>query len=229
MLIESKEKAEERMAHLKDTIVKIAEDENKLNLQISTYLAGSEPCFEILDYCSSFNPDIIIMGTRGKGNKGFLEGSVSQKVMNNASIPVLAIPPISVFKGYSNVLYLSNFDDYDVKAIGMLRYLTRVHNSKITVLHLVNESKAAETNEKLDQLRAGFLEEEDKGFIRFMMKERTDYRRDVLDFTIENNIGLISFIPHKRRFLEGFFRSVMTKKDLYKTNLPLLAIPHKDD
>jgi nucleotide-binding universal stress UspA family protein len=228
LLIESHDLAVERMETLSSGLREEAVAEGIDGLIISTQLEGGEPSFAIVEYCQEFTPDLIVMGTRGSGRKGFLEGSVSKKVMNNAGIPVLAIPSRHSFQGFSSVLYLSNFDDYDARALMRLLDIFRHFDVCITVLHLVSENRIDDAKEEMDGLRRYFLEQEDKGLMQFLLKEKKDYGQDVLEFTNKNNIGLISFIPHKHNFLEGFFRSVMTKKDLYEANIPMLAIPKQD-
>ena len=49
---------------------------------------------KIVDYAASENADLIVMGTRGQGGiQRFLLGSVTDRVLRSARIPVLAIPP----------------------------------------------------------------------------------------------------------------------------------------
>ena len=228
LLRETYDQARERILHLQDTILRIAEDEDIGQIEVDTHLEGGEPISGIIEYCGNFDPDIIVMGTSGRGRKGFMEGSVSRKIMNNADIPVMAIPSMPAFRPLQNILYLTNFDQGDARCIHALMDILRPYNTRTFVLHLLNEQKQEETSHMLDQLRSHFLEEEDKGLIQFIMQPRTDYRQDVLEFTREHAIDTISFIPHKRNFLDGFFRKVMTKKDLYDANIPLLAIPGRE-
>ncbi len=228
LLIESNQLARENMEKMQESIREMAIAEGIEEFTISMQLVGGEPSLEIREFCDDFMPDIIVMGTRGAGRKGFLEGSVSKKVMNNSDIPVLAIPNLDKFRGFHNILYLSNFDEYDPRALAGLLDIFRYFNVTTRVLHLVSDSRIEEAKEEMDDLRRYFLEEEDKGMIQFIIREKKDYGEDVLQFTQEHGIDLISFIPHRHHFLEGFFRSVMTKKDLYEANIPLLAIPEAD-
>lgn len=225
MLQESLAIAKEKIGHLQDTMQLMIDREGIDGVSISTMLEGGEPSFEIREFCNNLQPDIVVMGTSGRGKKGFLEGSVSKKIMNNAGIPVLAVPSINEFRGFTKLLYLTNFDKNDPRAIRMALNLFNDYNIKMQVLHIVSEARQDEANEKMDQLRVHFLEEEDKQIINFLFRDKNDYRQDVLDFTRKEQIDMICFIPHKRTFLDGFFRSVMTKNDLFETNIPLLSIP----
>ncbi|MEO7201111.1 MAG: universal stress protein, partial [Candidatus Tumulicola sp.] len=50
------------------------------------------PAFEILRYVTSFDADLIVMGTHGRrGLPHFLLGSVAEVVLRESSVPVLAV------------------------------------------------------------------------------------------------------------------------------------------
>ena len=228
LLKDTFEQARERLGHLEDTVMKMAGDEGISKISILQHLEGGEPTYGIMGYSSSFGPDIIVMGTAGRGRKGFLEGSVSRRIMNNADIPVIAIPSMDGFKGFGNILYMTNFDPNDARSIHTLEEVLRPYDIRLHVLHLLDTVKPEEAEVKMDQLRSHFLEQEDKGHIRFNIRENTEYRNDVLNYTRDHAIDMIAFIPHKRHFLDGFFRKVMTKKDLYDAGVPLLSIPGRE-
>ena len=44
---------------------------------MTTSLQGGDPRWEITETCKELEPDLVIMGTRGMGKKGFLEGSMA--------------------------------------------------------------------------------------------------------------------------------------------------------
>ncbi len=91
------------------------------NVKVVYTIVGGEPESEIIEISQSYKPDIIIMGTRGKTALGVLLGSVSKKIMNNAHVPVLAIPQGYQFKELVEVMYMTDFKSDDK------------HNSKQTV------------------------------------------------------------------------------------------------
>ncbi len=53
------------------------------------------PYLEIVRYAREENMDIIVMGTFGRsGIEGYLFGSTTERVMKNAEVPVLVVPPL---------------------------------------------------------------------------------------------------------------------------------------
>ena len=66
--------------------------ENKPDIIISKRLEEGVTVPKILEIAKKGNHDIIIIGSRGLGFvKGFLLGSISSKVVNQAEIPVLIV------------------------------------------------------------------------------------------------------------------------------------------
>jgi len=56
-------------------------------------LLAGDPADEIVAYADSVDADVIVVGTRGHGPiAGALLGSVSQRVLRDARLPVLVVP-----------------------------------------------------------------------------------------------------------------------------------------
>lgn len=55
-------------------------------------VAGSSPSREILAWCEHSAPDLIVMATQGGGSLVGLLGSVADKVVRSANVPVIACP-----------------------------------------------------------------------------------------------------------------------------------------
>jgi nucleotide-binding universal stress UspA family protein len=55
-------------------------------------IRGGDPALEILDACGEAKPDLLVMGTRGlRGVSHVLLGSVTEKVVRRAEVPVLTV------------------------------------------------------------------------------------------------------------------------------------------
>src|SRR5512138_1043673 len=73
-------------------------------VNISFDIAPGVPEDEIISYSQEYLPDLVIMGTKGKGTGvGSIIGSVTASVINRIKIPVLAIPEKYTFIGEENV------------------------------------------------------------------------------------------------------------------------------
>lgn len=70
----------------------IAEQADELGLQAETALRHGSPHREILDYIGEQDIDLVVMGTHGRtGLDRYLLGSVTEKVVRLADVPVLTV------------------------------------------------------------------------------------------------------------------------------------------
>jgi nucleotide-binding universal stress UspA family protein len=54
------------------------------------------------------------------------------------------------------------------------------------------------------------------------------FRQTIKEYIHKHHIDMMAMITHKRTFLKSIFNGSMTKKMLYHTQIPLLAIPAKN-
>jgi nucleotide-binding universal stress UspA family protein len=78
---------------IKDYLSKVAEKWKKDNINVTTVMLKGDPASEILDYAGK-NAVNFIMATRGEsGVVRWLLGSVSERVVLHASVPVITVNP----------------------------------------------------------------------------------------------------------------------------------------
>ncbi len=187
-------------------------------------IEGGEPEYEILETEEEYHPDLIVMGTRGTGAKGFLEGSVSRKIMNNAKAPVFAIPELNNLPDINRIAYVSEITEADIAVIEKMMNLLGSFNPTIFYLHFLIGNDREEALAKLRSIQNHFAEKERDGIINYNIIPENDIHEDIENFIRSKDISLIAFIPHKKGFFKRLFFSGITKKDLLQTNMPLMAI-----
>ena len=226
LLRDIKERAKNDILELQKKLIDYLKEIGKKDIKVVYSVEGGEAEYEILDACEEYKPDIIVMGTSGNGDKGFLEGSVSKRIMNNTNIPVFAIPNLKTFPHIGNVLYTSDINSDDIKTLESTLALLKPFNIKIFYLHILIGSRMSEAEKELKPIKEHFKELEREGVLDFYIKEKTDIQDDIEEFIQKNDISLITFIPHKRNIFKRIFTHSVTKKDLLETNIPLLSIRH---
>jgi nucleotide-binding universal stress UspA family protein len=86
------EKQTEADAH--EYLAKIATGLKKKGMSIETVVTDGRPADEILNYATDNKVDLIIMSTHGRsGVSRWFFGSVAEKVIRHATVPVLISPP----------------------------------------------------------------------------------------------------------------------------------------
>lgn len=124
-------------------------------------LTGGNPAATVVNFAQEFKPDLIVMGTRGKGNlERFILGSTAEGVLRHASCPVLTVgPQCELPKGddisWSNILYATDFTPDTAHAALYALSLAQENSAKITLCHIIPERMGG----CADSLREAFLDE----------------------------------------------------------------------
>lgn len=78
--------------HGHDILAKVKDDLEPYRLNIISDIAVGHPAEEIVKKAKDMECDLVIMGSRGLGElKGYLLGSVSNRVIRHAACPVLVV------------------------------------------------------------------------------------------------------------------------------------------
>ena len=163
------------------------------------------------------------MGTKGQSErKDTLFGSVTAKVIEDANVPVLAIPEISKYRGINktNILYATNFDKSDAKAIRKLMTLVYLFDVKIYCIHIGKEKWDSVL---MEDIKSHF-EKHYAGYnIESALIEGENVIEELQKFIDEKNIDIIAMTTRQRNFISKFINPSLTKKMLFHTHTPLLV------
>jgi nucleotide-binding universal stress UspA family protein len=124
-------------------------------------LTGGNPAATVVEYAKEFKPDLIVMGTKGKGGlERFILGSVAESVLRNATCPVLTVGPHCVIpKGddisWLHILYATDFTPDTAHAALFALSLAQENKAKVTLCHIIPERMGA----CAESLRSAFLDE----------------------------------------------------------------------
>ncbi len=132
---EMREQAEKNMLQLVTNVKDLLEKEKITNIQVKHMVTGGDPEWEIKDICDRINPNLIIMGTRGEGKKGFMEGSMAGKIMSKAPVPVIAVPESIKEVKLKNIMYSTNFSKSDYQQINYLVKLLKPLKNEFFIVH----------------------------------------------------------------------------------------------
>jgi len=212
------------LSDLKDRLMKSLATENKASVTIKTQIESGEPEYQILNVIEHLQPDLIIMGSSGIGKKNFLVGSVSKKIMENTTTPVLAIPATNEYNDIRNILYVTELSAPEQHNLKKIFKLFQGFNIQVHCLHLNQETKDQEPRNKMHELECWLEEKYHKeNFSCHVINCK--HPQDVIETFVKLKvIDMIAFIPHKRSTISNLFSKDLTERDLFQTNIPILAI-----
>ena len=219
-----RKQAEENMKDLKAEVDELIKTMAYANIEVSHIVTGGDPEWEIRSICEEINPELIVMGTEGEGKKGILEGSMAERIMNKAKIPVIAVPVSFKKERIQHIMYATNFSNMDIASINKVFDLLQEMKVIVHIVHFQFNEKEDKNATLMSELEQAFSKEKIAGQITFSLIHASD-KTDVLDaFTQKFQIDMIAFLSHKRNFFQNLFSHKISKKDFFKLGLPMLAL-----
>jgi nucleotide-binding universal stress UspA family protein len=225
MMIKVREDAQADIMKLEAYLNERLKQSNVENVYVVHTLTGGIPEEEIINISETYKPDLIVMGTHGKGEKDILTGKISSKVVQNATCRVLTIPRTAEYHGFDNLLYATDFNDEDIYDLQRLIDLLVNYNPVIHCLHINLDDDHAADESKMEILKSHFREKTGEGRLVFRVIEDKDFLRGINNYVKENNIDIISIVNHRKSFLKRLFTKDHTRELLFHSDLPLYIFP----
>jgi nucleotide-binding universal stress UspA family protein len=181
---------------------------------------------EIARAAKEYKPGIIILGSKGKGEKqSDIIGSVVYRVLDRTRVPVLAIPDNSRFsseKEVKNIVYATDFDDSDYVAIRRLISIVSAFHVQIHCIHVSKDLNKTWDKVRMDALKDYFGVVHKGLHVYCHLLEGDDLIKELEVFSETHKIDLFALTNRKRGIISRIFKPGLTKKLLYYSQIPLL-------
>jgi len=225
-LREIEKSARENMLKLEHKIKMWCIKENLSQIRITAKLINGFSTDEILDYSRTYKPALIIMGTRGLTRDNYKAfGRFVSKVIENAEVPVLALPSGTLKKigEIKSLLYATDFDPSDYSALNRLIQMLAPFKIKLHCVHISFVEKKPWDPVKLDELKAHLLSEYKGINISFHNIVSDNILNGLETYMRENHVDALAVTTHKRNLLEKMFIPSVSRKIYSETGKPLLV------
>lgn len=199
---------------------KIANENNLGHISIKNVLNYGDLVYNINQLCREESIDVVMMGTKGAtGLKEVFLGSKASGVMQNADVPVIAIPAAAKFSPVKSMLFTTQYHDKDNDALLKTIEISKRLNARVYCVYITNADDPDDIEERIEEWKIYYRDEN----ISFFKIPGADVEQSLLDFSENQNIGLIVMRSHKRGFFESLFHTSLTKKMMYHSTIPLLV------
>ena len=204
-------------------LVDLIKEEGSDNITVRPVLVSGDPEEELIELSRKENPDLILMGTQGKGGKRFLEGSLVKSVMTKCDVPMLFIPEGYSWRKSNEVVYATDFNEFDINTLDRIFKILKPYKPHIHVIHFVEEADRPKEAVLMDELEQAFLEKDFEGEIHFQLIYTDNAPLALKTFCERNDISLSSFIAYQKGFFDFLFRGKIDKDDFLNLNIPMLT------
>ena len=228
IMIELEKKSQEMMQEKIQYLIDLINAEDANNIIVRPVLVSGDPEEELIELSKKEKPDLILMGTRGKGGKRFLEGSLVKSVMTKCDVPMLFIPNGYSWRESKEVVYATDFSEYDINTLDRIFNILKPYKPHIHVIHFVEDPESQKEAIKMEELEQAFLEKDFDGEIHFQLVHTDNAPQALKIFCERNDISLSSFIAYKKGFFDFMFKDKLDKDAFFNLNIPMLTFKDKE-
>ena len=223
LLVELENNSQQTMIEKTEYLVNLINEEGLDNITVRPVLVSGDPEEELIELSKKENPDLILMGTRGKGGKRFLEGSLVKSVMTKCDVPMLFIPEGYSWRKSNEVVYATDFNEFDINTIDRIFNILKPYKPHIHVIHFIENDEGPKEAVLMDELEQAFLKKEFEGEIHFHLINTNNAPLALKNFCEHNDISLSSFIAYRKGLFDFMIREKINKDDFLNLNIPMLT------
>lgn len=201
---------------------KIAEEHNLGHIQVSHVIDKNDVVTAINDIIQKDKVDYVVMGTKGITDaKGIFLGSVTEKVIAKATVPVMVIPKSSRYRPIKNIMFSTKFHSGDISVLESLVKLAESFNAKIDCVYVKKIDEDVTKNQAYQAFNDYFFEE----CVSIKLLDGSDVEETLLQFAQTHHIDLMAMSPEKKSFFEKLFSTSLTERMVFDADIPLLVLP----
>ncbi|EMA01052.1 Nucleotide-binding universal stress protein, UspA family [Haloarcula vallismortis] len=213
-----------------------------LSGQITTAVEAGIPFQAINDYVDTHDIDLIVMGTQGRtGFERVVLGSVAEKTLRTAAVPIVMVPPDADIveigdQRYEDILLPTDGSEGATLAIEWGITLAEMYDATIHTLYSVDTSRfggvdgAAEIHDTLEQTGQEALEtvhkrSRDAGVSVAGNIASGPAARAILSYSEDHDIDLIAMGTHGQSGFTRYLTGSVTETVVRNASVPVCCVP----
>lgn len=170
--------------------------------------------------------DLVFMGSNGaSGSKEFFIGSNAEKVIRNASVPVLVIKNPDEKLKIKHIVFGCDFTKKFFKPFEKAMKFAKLFNAKVDLVYINTPYNFLTTSEINTRIKE-FLAEYEHSLKKVQTSVYNDIRVEtgILNYVAENDVDLICLFPSGRRGIAHFFNGSVSSDLVNHATKPVLTI-----
>jgi len=210
-------------AGLNETLKNIKLNHHNKNHEFKTLSAFNTLTNEIKELTENKDLDLIVMGTQGAtGTKEVFLGTHTVHVIRKSKIPVMAIPNGYQFSAIKSIVFSTDYQSlYKKKEIQFLLDVVKIHQAKLTILHVKAEYDLTDEQQLNKELLSSYF----KDLSHFFTEQRGALMPNAVHEYIEQyESKLLVMMNRKHGFLERWLFKQNVDSIAFHTTVPFLVL-----
>ena len=201
------------------------------NINTKTELSDGDAVKSILEFSEKYAIDLIVMGTKGAGKiKEQLVGTVAAAVTGKSKVPVFVVPEEYEAEKPDGILFATNHFEKNKKVLETIIRVAKLFSATVYAVVFVDTDKTEATGYSERKRNISY-------YLRYLKKNypNIDFRGEVIEgkefesaielFHARHETDIAAMITYPKGFWEKVLKKSVTKKMIYHSHIPILAIP----
>ncbi len=200
------------------------------NSNISLKVVEGAPAWEsIIDSVNKFKVDLIVIGKKGESAiKEALLGSTTTALIEKADCPVLAVPESLSQKEINTMVYTTDLEEADLKAIENLVGIAKEFKASINVVHISTKNEYA-GEEQMEWFKEMLQQKIKFDKLQFDLLFSEDVFSALLEYVREVDPNMIVMLERQgHSLIKSIWHRDIVKRMLTESDFPLLTFHKKN-
>ncbi|HDJ32872.1 MAG TPA: universal stress protein [Bacteroidetes bacterium] len=222
---EAMDNAKERLKKLAKQLRQFVAEKKYSGVSINYSLLRGLPADAISYMEESYQPDVIVVGTRSLEKRREEDSSVL-KIIRGAGVPVLVVPESSGMEKLEEmrrIAFATDFDESDFGAIRKLSGLIAPFGLKVYCVHIGKQPVNEKEKNDMKELQQYFSDAYPELEVECLIVENEEVIAGLDEVILSYSIDVIAVTTHKRNIITQILYPSLTKKLFFHTNIPMLV------
>jgi nucleotide-binding universal stress UspA family protein len=214
---------EDSLEALKELAEKIKTDYGPRHIECFSEMGDTAD--EVEKYAQNKQADLVVMGITGHGSKLMksLLGSSAVTAAKNINVPLIIVPPGTVYKKISSIALACDYNDPNKEnSIAKAKEISSILGATLHLVHVVPEDHHIELKESFTD---NYLEHhlETSPHRTFLVTEK-NAASGLLSFLKNNLVDMIMIEPRKHSLFHKIFFPSTTTEVAFNSSVPVMTI-----
>ena len=183
----------------------------------------------IIAKSTDWHVSMIVVGMKGENAfKDLVMGSTAKKLIDKAPCPVLTVPADHRFEQLTDLVYATDFEVEDLKALEKLVVLAKAWNAHIRVVHVTMDKEYTGTSQ-MEWFKEMVARKIDYGRIHFEVLKSDNIIHSLRDYSVSQHAGMIAMLERiQKGATKKIFHRDLVKQMASNSQLPLLSFNERN-